>query len=366
MNAKTEQGRFIGLDGLRGVAAIAVFACHVPDKSVFNILPNSYLGVDLFFILSGFVLTHAYANSLKSGLGVVDFMRLRLVRLYPLYLLGTLIAGILIVLLILRGRSFDPIALASTLLTAILFLPTPPEISINPRPLYPLNPPAYSLFLELAVNLTFAVLARRLNTFVLIALVMLSLAGMLQSFRLAGTMSTGDEYDFWLFGFPRVAFSFFVGVGLYRIWRSDWLAWLKPPSWLPMAALVCVFALRGDPALVEFVSSVLLLPAIVLASANTVSVGNFAWLCLLLGQISYPFYVLQVPLIHGCELGSRFFFGHDLGAFGIAGSIVVAGLLTTAALISVWTYDTPIRRRLMGKAVRRREVARGEISQEHS
>lgn len=333
---------------------------------MFQLLPNSYLGVDLFFILSGFVLTHAYAHHFESGLSVVDFMRLRLVRLYPLYLLAALVAAGLVVLLMLRGRVIDPITFAATLLTAVLFLPTPPQLSLNPIPLYPLNPPAYSLFLELVVNLTFAVLARRLNGYVLAALVALGLAGMLQSLRLAGTISTGDAYDFWLFGFPRVAFSFFMGVVLYRIWRSDRLAWWKPPSWLPMAALLCVFALRGDAALVEVVSSVLLLPVIVFASANTVSSGNFAWLCQLLGAVSYPFYALQAPIIYACELASRFIFGRDLVTFGIVGTMTVGALLFVTALVSIKVYDSPIRRRLMGKAVRRRELPRSTTSVERS
>ena len=57
-----------------------------------ELIPGRYLAVDFFFVLSGYVLAHAYGRALASGLAPMTFMRMRLVRLYPLYLLGLLIA----------------------------------------------------------------------------------------------------------------------------------------------------------------------------------------------------------------------------------------------------------------------------------
>jgi peptidoglycan/LPS O-acetylase OafA/YrhL len=54
-------------------------------------LPHSYLAVDFFFILSGFVLAHAYEDRLLAEMTPTQFLCLRLIRLYPLYLIGTLI-----------------------------------------------------------------------------------------------------------------------------------------------------------------------------------------------------------------------------------------------------------------------------------
>ena len=79
MSLGTETGRFVGLDGLRGMAALAVFVHHAPDKALDQLLPSSYLAVDLFFLLSGFVLTYAYERQLTDGLSVIEFMRIRLV-----------------------------------------------------------------------------------------------------------------------------------------------------------------------------------------------------------------------------------------------------------------------------------------------
>jgi peptidoglycan/LPS O-acetylase OafA/YrhL len=84
------------LDGLRGIAAIAVMAFH------FNIffLPQArlpfvgrgYLAVDLFFLLSGFVMAHVYGRKLASNWRAhwQEFAIARFARIYPLFALTLL------------------------------------------------------------------------------------------------------------------------------------------------------------------------------------------------------------------------------------------------------------------------------------
>jgi hypothetical protein len=71
---------YITLDALRGVAALAVVG--LPR------LLSSGLAVDLFFILSGFVVQHAYGNHLRREMTFSRFMLVRMIRLYPLYIIG--------------------------------------------------------------------------------------------------------------------------------------------------------------------------------------------------------------------------------------------------------------------------------------
>src|SRR5580698_4487580 len=101
--------RYEVLDGLRGVAALSVFLFHFPDALVPNSqnpLLYSYLAVDFFFILSGFVLGHAYdaRMSPKAAPGYRlnwrDFLTRRLIRLHPMLLVGVLLGSI--------GYVFDP------------------------------------------------------------------------------------------------------------------------------------------------------------------------------------------------------------------------------------------------------------------
>ena len=56
------EDRFVLLDGLRGVAAFAVILDHVPGGWLGDLVPGRYLSVDFFFVLSGFVLAHAYGK----------------------------------------------------------------------------------------------------------------------------------------------------------------------------------------------------------------------------------------------------------------------------------------------------------------
>lgn len=87
---KTKQ-HFEILDGLRGVAAVAVVVFHfmefVTPSYHDNFIAHGFLAVDFFFCLSGFVVAYAYDNRLEK-LGVVQFLKLRLIRLHPLVLIG--------------------------------------------------------------------------------------------------------------------------------------------------------------------------------------------------------------------------------------------------------------------------------------
>jgi len=95
------------LTGIRFVAAFWVFAYHL--QGPFNVLGLlsipvlgdvmrvGRLGVDLFFALSGFILTHTYLTrmgpKLRGG-DTVRFWWLRLARIYPVHLVMLIVAGL--------------------------------------------------------------------------------------------------------------------------------------------------------------------------------------------------------------------------------------------------------------------------------
>jgi peptidoglycan/LPS O-acetylase OafA/YrhL len=85
--------KIASLDGLRGVAAILVVLFHENYWfSQTGLVPKAYLAVDFFFCLSGFIIAYSYSEHLISGqLSFLKFSAIRLVRLYPLYLLGTVL-----------------------------------------------------------------------------------------------------------------------------------------------------------------------------------------------------------------------------------------------------------------------------------
>lgn len=80
--------RYRALHGWRGIAALLVAVYHSPFYGHFYPIPlvrNAYLFVDLFFVLSGFVITHAYADRLGDGDAVVAFLIRRFGRIWPLH-----------------------------------------------------------------------------------------------------------------------------------------------------------------------------------------------------------------------------------------------------------------------------------------
>lgn len=78
------------LESLRGLAALLVVLYHIPKwNDAFSVgwVNNGYLMVELFFVLSGFVIFSAYDGRLRSRQDLVRFQFLRFGRLYPIHLL---------------------------------------------------------------------------------------------------------------------------------------------------------------------------------------------------------------------------------------------------------------------------------------
>lgn len=80
--------RFVTLDAMRGIAALVVVGRHFTDASGGHAAQFSYLAVDVFFLLSGFVLSLSYRRRFDAGMSAAEFMKLRVIRLYPLYFVG--------------------------------------------------------------------------------------------------------------------------------------------------------------------------------------------------------------------------------------------------------------------------------------
>ncbi len=84
------------IQGLRGLAVLAVVVFHAAR----NVLPGGFAGVDVFFVISGFLITKILLGGLDgAGLSLLDFYRHRVRRLFPaLYVViaATLLLGLAI------------------------------------------------------------------------------------------------------------------------------------------------------------------------------------------------------------------------------------------------------------------------------
>jgi peptidoglycan/LPS O-acetylase OafA/YrhL len=95
--------RYEALDSWRGICALMVVFSHARIASHFYIndfVRHSFLFVDFFFVLSGFVIALNYQEKLLKGYGVAPFMALRLGRVWPLHvvLLGLYVLAELVLL----------------------------------------------------------------------------------------------------------------------------------------------------------------------------------------------------------------------------------------------------------------------------
>src|ERR1700712_3899504 len=104
----TKAGTIRALAGARGFPPLVVVMFHFSEghhysgwKPLDFLATRGYLWVEFFFVLSGFILTHAYwprLGDLLKPRGYGEFLRARLIRLYPLHLFMLLwILGLVIV-----------------------------------------------------------------------------------------------------------------------------------------------------------------------------------------------------------------------------------------------------------------------------
>jgi len=88
-----DQGRYLAfLDGLRAIAILSVLLYHL-DK---NFVPNGYLGVDIFFVISGFIVSYSVYNRKIKNVRhlLLDFYARRFTRIIPALIVCLLITSI--------------------------------------------------------------------------------------------------------------------------------------------------------------------------------------------------------------------------------------------------------------------------------
>lgn len=295
-------GRLQTIDALRGVAALFVLLGHAATFFDLQHIPRFWLAVDLFFLVSGYVLAAVYEPRFREGLTTAAFMKARFLRLYPLYLVGLSLGMVsAIAALAVKRGDLTSGEFVIAALTGLLMLPSPTWTADDS--LFPLNFPAWSLFFELIANLALALLWQRLTTSVLLLIILVSAGAMLAY----GDPGAGEAWSSIVGGFPRVGFSFFLGVLLQRHRPQK-----HGPGWLPWLAatgLAAILWLRNLPggALADFATVFLVFPAILwLVAEREPKLGRIAQT---LGAMSYPLYVIHAPLISIITRGIVFFGG---------------------------------------------------------
>lgn len=101
------------IDGLRAIAVISVIIFHL------NFLPNGYLGVDVFFVISGFLITNIiYKEQSQNNFSIINFYKRRVRRIIPLTMFISLVALFMGIIFMLPE---DIISLAKSVIATNLF-----------------------------------------------------------------------------------------------------------------------------------------------------------------------------------------------------------------------------------------------------
>ena len=285
----------VSLDGLRGVAALAVVGSHFENLSGLQLhLQQAGAAVDFFFVLSGFVIAEAYERRLKEGLGWRAYMGVRLRRLYPAIFGGLSLA---VLFTALNGDTLYPLMAAQ-----FLFLPVLAGVSVNGGELFPLNGPQWSLMLELAINAVHAAAVRWLTTPVLVGVTILAAAALVYTSLHFGGLDVGwSRANLWG-GPPRVLYGFMIGLLIHRADARGWRAPVLPFGLVAAALAACMFRIwpsLGGFAVRDLIIVLAVLPALVMAAVQSKVSPRLTPLASWLGALSYPLYAVHVPLLRG-------------------------------------------------------------------
>ena len=335
---------FHTLDALRGVAAIAVLLFHAGFVYGSSGPAEGQIAVDLFFVMSGFIIAHRYDRDFARGLGVGRFTVLRLVRLYPLFLLG-LSVGVLPQLVEIVAGVADTcrVAILETFGLGVAMLPSTLALPRLPT-VYPLNYAAWSLALEIAVNIGYAATFGFWTIRRLAALVSFAICALVACVVYYGTLNVGFDWDNAPGGLARVLFGFPLGVLMFKLHRREpftsRVAW-----WVPIALAIAVFAFDAPVAKPwwELIAVVVLVPTIAAAAISVEPPRAARAACATLGILSYALYSLHAPFV-GVFLRLQTHLGFDPTARSFGAALAFTVLLLAFCLVAEGAYDRPARR----------------------
>ena len=348
---KSSQGskHIEALTGLRALAAAWVFGFHLTpdisklfpgtlaDRAYSWLFSEGYLGVELFFVLSGFVLALGYGTAFREGIGIrafVSFQRRRLARIYPNHLVTLAVVGVLVMAVPAANR--EAVFPNSTLQALVQHLTL--TVAWTEPVTSSWNVPAWSISSEWLAYLAFPALSflllNRLSSRVsVVGALLLSLGLIVGVDTLMADPPSAPRMDRILFFVP--------GAILGMQYAGGWGRAL-PWAWILVVVTAALAFLLSVDALMPFK---LLLPAVIYAVASDRSVlpavlGSRP--LVYLGRTSYAFYLIQLPIILIWRI-----FAPEPGS-GILGSVMYFAsvwMVNYVAAHLIWKFiEEPSRR----------------------
>jgi peptidoglycan/LPS O-acetylase OafA/YrhL len=338
------------LDGLRGIAAVAIVIFHfmeIVHPPSENFIAHGFLAVDFFFCLSGFVIAYAYHDRIHK-MKISDFFKLRLIRLHPLVVFGSVLGLLAFLFDPFSGHpeSYETGKLILIFLASVFLIPFP-VMADRYFNLFGLNAPGWSLFWEYVANILYALFLYKLSRRLLFLLTVFAAIGLcFVSHRAGGSLLGGWSGETFWDGFARISYSFLAGMLIYR---SNWI--IKSNLGfigLSILLLLAFFVPFSDfNWLSEPIIVLLYFPLLIILGAGATLKQGFRKLCVFLGNISYPLYMTHYAAMW---IFANYYTKYkpeinELTFVVIAGTIILVGI----AYLTMVFYDTPIRKYLTGK-----------------
>jgi len=284
------------LDGMRGIAAVMVVLFHFSAPFESTLAGSGYLAVDFFFVLSGAVMAKAYGRRLLGGWAFREFLLTRLTRLYPLFFLGAMI-GLLRILGAMALHDPRAPSLGQAGIDAIfnlLLLPTP----ISGTSIFPLDAPAWSLSLELIVNLAFGAFLFRAGTRTMAVCMAIGFCLMMTALYQFGLLDAGRNWETLYGAVGRVMWSFPAGLLIGRMGQRTTRK--SNPIALAMAAFLVVLLIPSLSGAIrvgfDAIAATIVFPLLVYFGSQINLSGRFAAAFLFIGDTSYALYAIHYPL----------------------------------------------------------------------
>lgn len=347
----TTKQRLYLLDGLRGICAALVALRHEVPLWGFEVFFRSYLAVDLFFIMSGYVIAVNYHEALVSKrISIHRFMAVRLIRFLPVYWLSILLILGLSWLKIVPGMATT--ASWSDVLREALLIPS----LTTEKSLFRLNGVAWTLFFELLMNFAYAVVAQRGNRVVRYAITLAFGLIVVRMCLWYGTADRGASVSGFLIGLARSGFGIFIGAYLVtsplvsRIYpeRSMLLPWFAAATALGTLVLPSWGGRWDGP--IDALLIVFVLPLTILAMTRHKASGVTASVLQGLGAASYPLYLLHGPIAAAAFSIWKSYFP----------SMWLAGIFSLLLFLLCWqidkSFDEPIRKYLKSALLRPKQT----------
>lgn len=317
--------RMFQLDGYRGVAAFMIVFYHLTIVYGFDgPFSRGYLFVDLFFLLSGFVLAVSTERKLLSGIGAAEFTWARFKRLWPLVAVG---ASVAVVRAFVIGMA-DPLTLLWWLALDLLMIPS----LAGTGPFYRFNGPQWTLFYELLANFVHALALKHIPTKAMLLLAIVMGAWLVHAASLHGSDTMGVDaptWQTWWMALPRVGFSYVLGVWIGRKYREGfrtgsapwWIAMALPIAGIMIVPYLPLGKVTGD---LLFVFAVLppTLWLIAMAQPPQKLRAPMEWF----GNYSLPLYCVHLTVLVWMK-----------EIFGPSGATAIAAVLT--AMFLAWAFS---------------------------